>query len=151
MNFDVGKFELGVTWMKRFRMIVLAAALSITGVFTARADLAPPVGVPTDDGMPAFALQWFLQLQAGKIDRAQYNAAYCAGITDDAVQAMSQQLNRYGASPLRAAVVRKSTVGSQTFYVMELLFPRGDAASLLFSFDTEGKIAGVAVDSMAGD
>ena len=87
----------------------------------------------------------YLQLQAGKIDRAQYNAAYCAGITDDAVQAMSRRLQ-----PIRrlaAARGRPEKHGRQPdFYVMELLFPRGDAASLLFSFDTEGKIAGVAVD-----
>ena len=29
--------------------------------------------------------------------------------------------------------------------------PRGDAASLLFGFDAEGKITGIGVESMAGD
>jgi hypothetical protein len=32
-------------------------------------------------------------MQAGKIDRAQYIAAYAAQLTDDAVQAMSHHLN----------------------------------------------------------
>jgi hypothetical protein len=49
--------------------------------------------------MKALALQWFVQMQAGKIDRTQYTAAYGAHLTDDAVQAMSHQLNQYGASP----------------------------------------------------
>jgi len=29
--------------------------------------------------------------------------------------------------------------------------PRGDAASLLFGFDSEGKITGIGVEGMAGD
>jgi hypothetical protein len=31
------------------------------------------------------------------------------------------------------------------------VFPRGDATALMFGFDVAGKIAGVAVASMAGD
>jgi hypothetical protein len=34
---------------------------------------------------------------------------------------------------------------------VKLIFRRGDAASLLFGFDVEGKIVGVAIMSMAGD
>jgi hypothetical protein len=34
---------------------------------------------------------------------------------------------------------------------VKLIFPRGDAASLLFGFDTEGKITGVVAMSLAGD
>ena len=36
--------------------------------------------------IPTFALQWFAQMQAGKIDRTQYTAAYGAQLTDAAVQ-----------------------------------------------------------------
>jgi hypothetical protein len=107
--------------------------------------------VPTEDGMKAFALQWFAQMQAGKIDRTQYTAAYGAQLTDDAVQAMSHHLNEYGASPLRAEMMQKRSVDNQTLYKVKLIFPRGDAASLLFGFDVEGKITGVAIMSMAGD
>jgi len=101
--------------------------------------------------MRAFALQWFAQMQAGKIDRTQYTAAYGAQLTDAAVQAMSHQLNEYGAAPLRAEIMQKRSVDNQTFYQVKLVFPRGDATSLLFGFDAEGKITGVAIMSMAGD
>ena len=101
--------------------------------------------------MKALALQWFAQMQAGKIDRTQYTDAYGAQLTDDAVQAMSHHLNEYGAAPIRAEIMQKRSVDNQTFYKMKLIFPRGDAASLLFGFDVEGRISGVAIMSMAGD
>ena len=47
--------------------------------------------------------------------------------------------------------MQKRSVDNQTFYKVKLIFPRGDAASLLFGFDVEGKITGVAIMSMAGD
>ena len=129
--------------------MILAAVLSIASVAAARADPAPPAGVPTADGMRAFALQWFAQMQAGKIDRTEYE--YGAQLTDDAVQAMSHQLNQYGASPLRAEIMQKRAIHTQTFYQVKLIFPRGDAASLLFGFNAEGKITGIGIMSMAGD
>jgi hypothetical protein len=137
--------------MKRFRGNLLAVTLSIATTATGLADPTPPAGVPTEDGMKAFALRWFTQMQVGKIDRAQYTAPYGAQLTDDAVQAMSHQLNEYGASPLYAEIMQKRSVDNQTFYKVKLIFPRGDAASVLFGFDAEGKITGVAIMSMAGD
>ena len=137
--------------MRRFGVMILAAALSIASVAAARADPAPPAGVLTEDGMRAFALQWFAQMQAGKIDRTEYAAEYGAQLTDDAVQAMSHQLNQYGASPLRAEIMQKRAIDTQTFYQVKLIFPRGDAASLLFGFNAEGKITGIGIMSMAGD
>ena len=137
--------------MRPFGAIILAAALSMASVATACADPAPPAGVPTEDGMKVLALQWFAQMQAGKIDRKQYTTAYATQLTDDAVQAMSHQLNQYGASPLRAEIMQKRAIDDQTFYLVKYVFPRGDAASLLFAFDAEGKITGIAVESMAGD
>ena len=131
--------------------IILAVAPSVATTAAALADSTPPAGVPTEDGMRAFALQWFSQMQVGKIDRTQYTAAYGAQLTDAAVQAMSHQLNEYGASPIRAEIMQKRSVDNQTFYKVKLIFPRGDAASLLFGFDVEGKITGVAIMSMAGD
>ena len=77
--------------MRRFRDIILAVALSIATTAAGLADPTSPAGVPTEDGMKAFALQWFIQMQAGKIDRTQYAAAYGAQLTDDAVQAMSSR------------------------------------------------------------
>jgi len=137
--------------MRRFSGITLAVALLIASVAAGLADAAPPAGVPTEDGMKAFALQWFAQIQAGKIDRTQYTAAYGAQLTDAAVQAMSHHLNEYGASPLRAEIMQKRSVDNQTFYKVKLVFPRGDAASFMFGFDAEGKITGIAIMSMAGD
>ena len=138
-------------WLRRIRWLVLVIALAVGHAASARADAVPLAGVPTGDGMRAFALQWFVQMQAGKIDRTQYTAAYGAQLTDAAVQAMSQHLNEYGASPIRAEIMQKRSVDNQTFYKVKLVFPRGDAASLLFGFDAEGKITGVAIMSMAGD
>jgi hypothetical protein len=137
--------------MRRIFRIILVAAVSIASVTTALADPAPPAGVPSEDGMKIFALRWFAQIQAGKIDRRQYTAAYGAQLTDDAVQAMSHQLNQYGVSPMRAEIMQKRAIDNQTFYEVKLIFPRGDAASLLFGFDTEGKITGIVVMSVAGD
>ena len=137
--------------MTRFRDIIMVVVLSIVTAADGLADPTPQAGVPTEDGMKAFALQWFAQMQLGKIDRTQYTATYGAQLTDEAVQAMSHQLNEYGAPPLRAEIMQKRSVDNQTFYKVKLIFPRGDAASLLFGLDVEGKITGVAIMSMAGD
>ena len=138
--------------MRRFRaIIIMAVALSTAATTGGLADPTPQAGVPTEDAMKAFALQWFAQMLQGKIDRTQYTAAYAAQLTDEAVQAMSHQLNEYGAPPLRAEIMLKRSVDNQTFYKVKLIFPRGDAASLLFGFDVEGRISGVAIMSMAGD
>jgi hypothetical protein len=53
----------------------------------------------------ALALQWFSQMETGQIDRTQLASACSAQLTDDAVQAMSRQLKRYGASPTSAQVL----------------------------------------------
>jgi len=137
--------------MRRYCGIILAVTLSIATTAAGHADPTPPAGVPTEDDMKAFALQWFAQMQAGKIDRTQYTVAYGAQLTDDAVQAMSHHLNEYGAPRRRAEIMQKRSVDNQTFYKVKLIFPRGDSASLLFGFDVEGKITGVAIMSMAGD
>jgi hypothetical protein len=67
------------------------------------------------------------------------------------VQAMSRYLNKYGASPTGAQVLKTRTIGEQTFYVVKLVFPRGDAVSLLLGFNAEGKITGISLMSKAGD
>ena len=55
------------------------------------------------------------------------------------------------ASPTGAQVLKTRKIGAQTFYVVKLVFPRGDAASLLLGFNVEGKITGISLMSMAGD
>jgi hypothetical protein len=72
-------------------------------------------------------------------------------LTDDAVREMSHKVNLYGASPQRAEILQSRTIASQTFYLVKLIFPRGDAAGLLIGFDPEGKITGINLMSMAGD
>ena len=137
--------------MRRFGWIILVIAPFTVSVTATFADPSLPAGVPTQDGMKIFALQWFAQMQAGKIDRTQYAAAYGAQLTDEAVQAMSRQVNQYGASPTNAEIMQSRIIDNQTFYLVKLMFPRGDATSLLFSFDSAGKITGIGVESMAGD
>ena len=103
--------------------------------------------------MEALALEWFAQMQSGQIDRTQLAAEYSAQLRDDAVRAMSQYLKeyKYGATPPGAQVLKTRTIGEQTFYVVKLIFPRGDAASLLLGVNAERKITGISLMSMAGD
>lgn len=133
-----------VAQMRQLAGLLLVLTALIAGA-------AAPAGLPTEDGVKAFAMYWFAPIQAGKIDRPQYAADYSAQLNDDAVRTMSRHLNQYGASPLRAEIMRKRVIGNQTFYVVKFIFPRGDSASILFGFDTDGKITGIGVESMAGD
>jgi hypothetical protein len=132
-------------------VLIAFAVLTAAIAAPAPADAAPSAAMSTDDGVTAFAPQWYAQTQAGKFDRTQYAAAYGAQLTPEAVQAMSQHLNRYGASPKGAEIMKKRSTEDQTFYLVKFIFPRGDATSIFFGFDTEGKITGVGVESMAGD
>ena len=115
------------------------------------ADSATPANARSEDSVKALALHWFAQMEAGQIDRTQLASAYNAQLTDGAVQAMSHQLKQYGASPTRAQVLRSRSTDDQTFYLVKLIFPRGDAAAMLVGFDTQGKITGIDFVSMAGD
>jgi hypothetical protein len=144
-------FEGVATRVRSLGTALLVLALLAVGIAGAPVKAASPGNVATQDSAAAFALQWYTQMQAGKFDRSQYAAAYGAQLTPEAVQAMSQHLNQYGASPLRAEVMKERTIENQTFYLVKFIFPRGDATSLLFGFDAEGKITGIGVESMAGD
>jgi hypothetical protein len=90
-------------------------------------------------------------MRTGQIDRAQLTPQYSAQLTGDVVQTTSAYLQKYkyGASPIGARILRTRAIGDQTFYDVKLTSPRGDAASLLFGFDENGKITGIAL--MAGD
>ena len=141
--------QTGTTQMRLPVVITLLAAL-LTGSVAA----APPASsVPTEKSVEALALDWFAKMRTGQIDRTQLATDYSAQLTDDAVQAMSRYLKEYeyGASPTGAQVLKTRTIGEQTFYVVKLVFPRGDAASFLFGFNAEGKITGISLMSMAGD
>jgi len=107
----------------------------------------------TESGVEAAALKWFAQMQTGQIDRSQLAANYSAQLTDASVQGMSRYLRefKYGVAPTRAEILQSRTSGEQKHYVVELLFPRGDAASLLFGFNAKNQITGVSLLSMAGD
>lgn len=138
----------------RFRLgIALLTALSASGTGFILATASPPSCILADHEVEAFALKWFDQMQTGRIDRAKLTADYSAHLTEVAVHEMSSYLNqhKYGAAPTRAEVLRSRTLGEQTFYLVQLVFPRGDSASLLFGFNAEGKITGVSLLSMAGD
>jgi hypothetical protein len=65
----------------------------------------------------------------------------------------AHDLKRYefGHLPLEAHVLQTRESGGQTFHVVKIHFPRGDAASFLMGFNPEGKITGVTLMSMAGD
>jgi hypothetical protein len=122
--------------------ITLLAALLTGSVATALAGSPPPSSAPTENSVETLALEWFAKMRTGQIDRTQLAADYSAQLTDDAVQAMSRYLKEYeyGASPTGAQVLKTRTIGEQTFYVVKLVFPRGDAASLLVGLNAEGKL-----------
>jgi hypothetical protein len=133
--------------------VALAAVLVTVGAAAALAANASPDAVLTNDGVETLALKWFALMQTGRIDRTQLSTGYSAQLTDGAVQDMSRYLKQhnYGASPARAEIVRTRTIDNQRLYVVEIVFPRGDAASLLFGFNPQGKITGISLLSMAGD
>jgi len=134
-------------------VITLVASLLTGSVAAALAGSPPPSSVRTESSVEALALEWFAKMQTGQIDRTQLAADYSAQLTDDAVLAMSRYLKeyKYGVSPTNAQVLQTRTIGEQTFYVVKLVFPRGDAASLLLGFNAEEKITGISLMSMAGD
>lgn len=107
----------------------------------------------TDKNVEAIALQWFERMRTGHIDRTQLAPEYSAQLTDDVVQEMSKYLSayKYGTSPTGALVLNTRSTGDQTFYEVKITFPRGDAASLLFGFNAQGKITGIVILGMAGD
>jgi hypothetical protein len=139
--------------MKHLTVTILFAAALTSAITAPSAVIQAQANALTGKGVEAIALRWFEQMRTGQIDRAQLTAEYSAQLTDEAVKKMSAYLNeyKYGASPTGAQILRTRTVGDQTFYDVKLTFPRGDAASLLFGFNAEGKITGIALMSMAGD
>jgi hypothetical protein len=144
--------QTGTTQMRLPVVITLFAALLTGSVAAALAGSPPPSSVPTENSVETLALEWFAKMRTGQIDRTQLAADYSAQLTDDAVQAMSRYLKEYeyGASPTGAQVLKTRTIGEQTFYVVKLVFPRGDAASLLVGLNAEGKITGINIVGMAG-
>jgi hypothetical protein len=137
--------------MRRLQRLTLVAVLLMVTVAVPLADPVLPSNAPAREDVKALALRWYTQMQAGQLDRTQLTAAYSAQLTDDAVRAMTRNVNLYGASPTHAEILQTRTIADQKFYLVKLIFPRGDAASLLIAFDGEGKISGIDFMSMAGD
>jgi hypothetical protein len=130
---------------------LLVAVLVTYPVAPTCADAAPRAGALSDARVIALAMLWFTEIQAGRTDRSLYAPAFATQVIDEAIRAMSQAPNKYGAPPVDAEVVHTGKGGEQTLYTVKFVFPRGDATSLLFGFDAEGKITGIAVGGLAGD
>jgi hypothetical protein len=126
-----------------------AAAVTRTRANLASFSTAPP----TDEHMESLVLHWFAQMHAGQLDRTQLAPEYSAHLTDGAMRQMSEFLKAYhfGALPVAAHIMRTDHRGDQTFCLAKVLFPRGDAASLLLGFNAQGQITGISLMSMAGD
>ena len=133
--------------------IALVAAFFASGVTAAPAASVASANVQNERKIDDLALKWFADMKTGQIDRTQLTPDYSARLTNDAVREMSQYLKEhdYGVPPLRAEVLQTRMSGDQRLYVVKLVFPRGDAASLLFGFNGQGKITGISLLSMAGD
>jgi hypothetical protein len=129
--------------------LIFIAMLTVGSV----AACAGTASLPNDDSVQALALRWFGEMQSGQIDRAQLAPGYSAQLTDDVVKKTAQYLkdHAYGAQPVGTQILLTRTIGDQKFYVVKLIFPRGDAASLMLGFDEDGKITGISLMSMAGD
>ena len=69
--------------------------------------------VTAQEDKSAFALQWYLRMQEGELDRTQLSDAYSAQLTDHAVEQMSRRLNHYGAPPKSAETLQRRDVGEQ--------------------------------------
>ncbi|MBV8111706.1 MAG: hypothetical protein JO012_18265 [Hyphomicrobiales bacterium] len=112
-----------------------------------------PTGAREHSPVEALALRWFADMREGKINRNELAPEYDAHLTDHAVEQMSHYMKRYefGHLPLEAHVIHTRKGETQTFHVVKIHFPRGDAASVLMGFNQEGKITGVTLTSMAGD
>ncbi len=143
-------FWRGATRLRRLGAAILVAALTIGDVASANADAALPAGAPTSADLTAWMMRWFTEMQAGRTDRSQYAPGFVAEVTDEAVQKMSRDVNKYGASPLRAEIVQTRKGDEQTLYLVKFIFPRGDATSVLFGLDVEGKITGIAIEKHGG-
>jgi len=144
-------FARGAGWLRPIGWLLLVAALAVGSVAPTRASVAQLGGASSETSLTAFLMQWFTEMQASRTDRSLYAPAYVAQVTDAAVATMSRDLNKYGASPLRAEIVQTRKDGDQDFYIVKFIFPRGDATSLLFGFDAHGKITGIAIGGLAGD
>jgi hypothetical protein len=129
-------------------LIVLLAAFPLAMV---RAEEVLGAAAPASAALTTWAMHWFTEMMAGRTDPSEYAPAFAPQVTDEAVAHISRDLNRYGAAPLRAEIVQAKKDGGQNFYVLKFVFPRGDATSLLFGFDSAGKITGVALGGLAGD
>jgi hypothetical protein len=118
-----------------------------------RVKLTPPADTQIEATFEAFVLSWFEQMRTGQIDRSRLSPEHNAHLTDRAVKHLSEYLRAYefGASPIGVNVLRSHSAGEQTFHLTKVLFPRGDAASLLFGFNQDVKVTGVSLMSMAGD
>ncbi len=114
---------------------------------------AAPTGERTPEGVEALALHWFQRMRTGEIDRSQLAPEYGAHLTDRAVEDMSRYLKAYefGHLPLEAHVLQTRETGTQRIHVVKIVFPRGDAASLMMGLNADGKITGISLMSMAGD
>jgi hypothetical protein len=127
----------------------MLTAIAVTVFFVYRVANSAPTG----NSVEALALRWFAQMQSGQIDRFQLSTDYSRQLTDAAVHDMSHYLNeyKYGASPTRAELVQTRTIDRQTVYEVKLIYPRGDAATLLMGFNANRQITGISILEMAGD
>ena len=92
-------------------------------------------------------------MRSGEIDRSQLAPEYSAHLTDHAIEQMSRYMKRYqfGHAPLEAHVMQTREAGAQKIHLVKIHFPRGDAASLMIGVNSDDKVTGLTLMSMAGD
>ena len=152
MRLSEGSLRPAAVFLRRIAFPLVTALFAATPPAFALADEMPPAATPADSAsLPTWAMHWFTEMMAGRTDRSLYAAGFAPQVTDVAVARMAHDLSEYGAAPLRAEIVLSKKDGDQNFNIIKFVFPRGDATSLLFGFDAQGKITGIAVGGMAGD
>jgi hypothetical protein len=116
--------------------------LPVTTVIAQAAPSAAPAATASADAaVTARAKDWLHQIQAGKIDRSQFDDKMNTALTDSMLSQVSAQIAPLG-DPSGFTLSRTMTRGSLSIYVFQVVFPSITLYET-FALDPDGKIAGL--------
>ena len=105
-----------------------------------------------DESVESLPMQWFDRLQTGAINRDELAPEYSDQLTGAEGRPVSSDVrdHAYGVPPQAAEIVSRRRTDDPTIYVVKLIFPRGDCASLLIGLKATGDTARIGGISVAG-
>lgn len=124
-----------------FALVVACLPLQETAV-AAPAPAPTPMSTPSDAAVMARAKEWLARMQAGNLDRSQFDAAMNAAVTPSVVRQVIAQIGRLGQPSAFVLVGIQDVDGGYTAYVYRLTFPSG-VWNEVFVLDGTGKISGI--------